>query len=133
MKYQLKTDQPTQLDGDQERMDISREECKVYMQGPMEHAAIFECVEAGIRPRHGSARSEFSGVRADTPDADGAHAGRVPGGAGGADGKPVAEARAQDPVESPDESRGDVVQSGSCLPELNRRLAASNPRWGAKS
>src|SRR5712691_5050880 len=79
-------------------------------------ACDFECVETWIRARHGFACGEFSGVRADTPDADRADAGRVPGGAGGADGEPVAEARAQDPVESAVESRGDVIAIGKGFP-----------------
>lgn len=33
MRYQLRNDQLTQLDGDKARMDVSREECKVYLQG----------------------------------------------------------------------------------------------------
>src|SRR4029077_8275938 len=33
MKYKLPNDQLTQLDGDKARMDVSREECKVYLQG----------------------------------------------------------------------------------------------------
>src|SRR5882672_3007241 len=95
-------------------------------------AGDFECVETGIRARHGPACGEFSGVRADTPGADRADAGRIPGGAGGADGEPVVEAWAQDKVESADESRGDVIAAREADPmEFKRRLAGSNPRWGA--
>lgn len=40
MRYRTRNDQLTQLDGDRARMDIGREECKVYMQGAEETPAI---------------------------------------------------------------------------------------------
>ena len=40
MRYQNRNDQMNQLDGDQTRMDIGREECKVYKQGAEDIAAI---------------------------------------------------------------------------------------------
>ena len=40
MHYQSRNDQLTQLDGDRARMDIGREECKVYKEGAEEIAAI---------------------------------------------------------------------------------------------
>ena len=67
-------------------MDIGREECRVYIQGGRQ-ARDFEYVEKGIRVRQGFAYREFFGMRADPADADSADAGRVPGGAGGADGE----------------------------------------------
>ena len=55
MKYQLKNDQLTQLDGDKARMDIGREECKVYMQGAEDKPALAVQMAnlwsaAGVRP-----------------------------------------------------------------------------------
>lgn len=40
MKYKTRNDQLNQLDGDKARMDVSREECKVFMQGAEETPAI---------------------------------------------------------------------------------------------
>ena len=40
MKYKMRNDQLTQLDGDKGRMDVSREECKVFLQGQEEEPAI---------------------------------------------------------------------------------------------
>jgi predicted dehydrogenase len=48
MKYQLKNDQLCQLDGDKARMDISREECKVYMQGAEEKPAMSQASALGF-------------------------------------------------------------------------------------
>ena len=48
MKYKLPNDQLNQLDGDKARMDVSREECKVYMQGVEEMAAISKKSERGF-------------------------------------------------------------------------------------
>src|SRR5258708_17156221 len=48
MKYQLKNDQLTQLDGDKARMDISREECRVYMQGAEEKPAVSSVSKLGF-------------------------------------------------------------------------------------
>jgi hypothetical protein len=33
MKYKLRNDQMNHLDGDKARMDIGREDCKVYLEG----------------------------------------------------------------------------------------------------
>jgi predicted dehydrogenase len=48
MRYQLRNDQMNQLDGDQARMDIGREECKVYRQGAEDMAAIANKSEKGF-------------------------------------------------------------------------------------
>lgn len=48
MHYQLRNDQMNQLDGDQARMDIGREECKVYKQGAEEIAATTKKSEKGF-------------------------------------------------------------------------------------
>jgi predicted dehydrogenase len=40
MRYQLRNDQMNHLDGDKARMDIGREECKVYNQGAQDVSAI---------------------------------------------------------------------------------------------
>jgi len=40
MRYQTRNDQMNHLDGDRARMDIGREECKVYRQGAEDTAAI---------------------------------------------------------------------------------------------
>lgn len=48
MRYQTKNDQLNQLDGDKARMDLSREECKVYMQGKEEEVAIAFRSERGF-------------------------------------------------------------------------------------
>jgi predicted dehydrogenase len=48
MRYQTKNDQLNQLDGDLARMDVSREECKVYMKGAEETPAISKKSERGF-------------------------------------------------------------------------------------
>jgi hypothetical protein len=48
MKYKSRNDQLNQLDGDKARMDVSREECKVYMQGAEDTAAISTKSERGF-------------------------------------------------------------------------------------
>jgi len=48
MKYQLKNDQLNQLDGDKARMDVSREEFKVYLQGAEDKPAISATSKRGF-------------------------------------------------------------------------------------
>ena len=48
MRYQTRNDQLNQLDGDKARMDIGREDCKVYMQGAEDVAAIAKTSELGF-------------------------------------------------------------------------------------
>jgi predicted dehydrogenase len=48
MKYQLRNDQLNHLDGDKARMDVGREECKVYMQGAEDTAAITKTSARGF-------------------------------------------------------------------------------------
>ncbi len=48
MKYQLKNDQLNQLDGDKARMDVGREECRVYMQGAEDRPAISSTSKRGF-------------------------------------------------------------------------------------
>jgi predicted dehydrogenase len=48
MRYQNRNDQLNQLDGDKARMDVSREECKVYMQGAEDTPAIARKSERGF-------------------------------------------------------------------------------------
>lgn len=48
MRYKSRNDQLNQLDGDKARMDIGREECKVYMQGAEETAALTRTSEKGF-------------------------------------------------------------------------------------
>ncbi len=48
MKYKSRNDQMSQLDGDQARMDIGREECRVYRQGEEETAAIVKTSARGF-------------------------------------------------------------------------------------
>jgi predicted dehydrogenase len=48
MRYKSRNDQLNQLDGDKARMDIGREELKVYMQGSEETAAISKTSERGF-------------------------------------------------------------------------------------
>ncbi len=48
MKYQSRNDQLNQLDGDLARMDVGREECRVYMQGSEDTAAITKKSERGF-------------------------------------------------------------------------------------
>lgn len=48
MRYQSKNDQLNQLDGDQARMDVSREECRVYLQGKEDTSAIVSKSERGF-------------------------------------------------------------------------------------
>jgi predicted dehydrogenase len=48
MRYQLRNDQMNHLDGDKARMDIGREECKVYNQGAEDVAAVAKESEKGF-------------------------------------------------------------------------------------
>ena len=48
MQYKLRNDQSNQLDGDQARMDIGREELKVYNKGAAEEAALTRKSEKGF-------------------------------------------------------------------------------------
>jgi len=48
MHYQPRNDQLNQLDGDKARMDIGREECRVYMQGAEDTVAILKKSERGF-------------------------------------------------------------------------------------
>ena len=48
MHYQLRNDQLNQLDGDKARMDIGREECRVYLQGAEDTPAILKRSERGF-------------------------------------------------------------------------------------
>lgn len=48
MRYQNRNDQLNQLDGDRARMDVSREESKVFMQGAEEAPAIVKKSERGF-------------------------------------------------------------------------------------
>ena len=48
MQYKSRNDQLNQLDGDQGRMDIGREELKVFLKGAEEQAAIEKKSEKGF-------------------------------------------------------------------------------------
>lgn len=48
MRYKTRNDQLNQLDGDKARMDIGREECKVYLQGAEETPAITRTSATGF-------------------------------------------------------------------------------------
>jgi predicted dehydrogenase len=48
MKYQSRNDQMNHLDGDKGRMDIGRVDCRVYLQGAEEKAAIEKTSEKGF-------------------------------------------------------------------------------------
>jgi predicted dehydrogenase len=48
MRYQSRNDQLNQLDGDKARMDVGREECKVYVQGAEDAPAIARKSERGF-------------------------------------------------------------------------------------
>lgn len=48
MKYQSRNDQLNQLDGDRGRMDIGREECRVYLQGAEDKPAIVKTSARGF-------------------------------------------------------------------------------------
>ena len=48
MKYRSRNDQMNHLDGDKARMDIGREECKVYLQGEEDTPAIAKKSERGF-------------------------------------------------------------------------------------
>lgn len=48
MRYKGRNDQLNQLDGDKARLDIGREECKVYLQGAEEEPAIAQKSERGF-------------------------------------------------------------------------------------
>ena len=48
MQYQLRNDQSNQLDGDAARMDISREELKVFLKGAEQEPAIVRKSEKGF-------------------------------------------------------------------------------------
>ena len=70
MQYRTRNDQLNQLDGDDARMDIGREDLKVFMKGAEEQPAIREEVAKRLRLGHRSARAEFPGVRAHAEDTD---------------------------------------------------------------
>ena len=46
MQYRTRNDQLNQLDGDQGRMDIGREELKVFLKGAEDQAAMSPCARA---------------------------------------------------------------------------------------
>jgi predicted dehydrogenase len=48
MKYKSRNDQMSHLDGDKARMDIGREDCKVYMEGAEDTAAITKTSAKGF-------------------------------------------------------------------------------------
>jgi hypothetical protein len=48
MRYKSRNDQLNQLDGDKARMDIGREDCKVYLQGAEDAPAIAKTSEFGF-------------------------------------------------------------------------------------
>lgn len=48
MRYKSRNDQLNQIDGDKARMDIGREECRVYPQGDEENASIVRKSERGF-------------------------------------------------------------------------------------
>lgn len=48
MRYKSRNDQLNQLDGDKARMDIGREECRVFLQGAEDTAAITRTSEKGF-------------------------------------------------------------------------------------
>jgi hypothetical protein len=48
MQYKARNDQSNQLDGDRARMDIGREELKVYLKGAEDEAAITNKSEKGF-------------------------------------------------------------------------------------
>ena len=48
MRYKSRNDQLNQLDGDKARMDIGREECRVYMEGTEDTAAIAKTSARGF-------------------------------------------------------------------------------------
>jgi len=48
MRYKSRNDQLNQLDGDRGRMDIGREDCRVYLEGAEEKAAIEKRSEKGF-------------------------------------------------------------------------------------
>jgi hypothetical protein len=48
MRYKSRNDQMNHLDGDRARMDIGREDCKVYLQGAEETPAIVKTSERGF-------------------------------------------------------------------------------------
>ena len=48
MRYRRRNDQMNHLDGDKARMDIGREDCKVYMQGAEETPAISKTSPKGF-------------------------------------------------------------------------------------
>ena len=90
MQYKTRNDQLNQLDGDRARMDIGREELKVFLKGAEDAAGDREEIRKGFRLGHRPARAELPGMRPHAPDPDRSHEAGLPGGAGGADGQPVA-------------------------------------------
>ncbi|MDP2897664.1 MAG: Gfo/Idh/MocA family oxidoreductase [bacterium] len=48
MRYKTRNDQLNQLDGDKARMDIGREDCRVYMQGAEDTSVITKTSEQGF-------------------------------------------------------------------------------------
>src|SRR5262249_54913664 len=83
--------------------------------GSRGEAGPLERVETRIRVRHRPACCELPAVRADAPDADRAHAGRLPGGPGGPDGEPVAEAWTPSPLEQSNKQGGVMIRAIALL------------------
>src|SRR6185295_12794813 len=48
MQYKLRNDQLNQLDGDRARMDVAREEIKVFLKGAEEEPAVVKKSEKGF-------------------------------------------------------------------------------------
>ena len=92
MQYKMRNDQLNQLDGDIARMDIGREELKVFMKGAEDVPAIAKKSPKGFGYATDLHVQNFLDcVRTrKTPTAP--MRARLPGGAGGADGEYVIEA-----------------------------------------
>ena len=69
MQYKLRNDQMNQLDGDQARMDIGREELQgLPAKAPKTQPAIDQEIREGLRLGHRPARAELPGVRPHPPN-----------------------------------------------------------------
>ena len=130
MRYKLRNDQMNHLDGDKARMDIGREDCRVFKEGAEETPAIEKRSRERLRLGDGPARSELPRVHQDAPDAHCAHETRFPGGAGGADGQHVAETGPALEVECQAEQGGGVTPRSFRLLVLLAPLTLGAARHG---
>ena len=93
MQYKSRNDQLNQLDGDQARMDIGREDLKVFEKGAEERSDRRKTFAEGFRVRDRPARAKFSGLGAYAKATHRTDANCVSGCPGSANGEHLAKTR----------------------------------------